>query len=190
MLNEEGRARAIVSGDEARRTQRGNNNAYCQDNEISWLDWDNIDEALLQFTSRLVALRAESPTFRRRSWFHGRDIRGVPDIQWLKHDGTEMSDEDWETGHTASIGTFLNGEAIGQKDRRGRPVVDDSFLIILNASPEDIEWALPSNLRPGWRTLIDTAAEGFLDEPVDVKDTFGVSGRSVVVLRREREETG
>ncbi|HLU30465.1 MAG TPA: glycogen debranching protein GlgX, partial [Acidimicrobiia bacterium] len=178
----------ILGGDELGRTQQGNNNAYCQDNEISWLDWENIDEDLLAFTTQLVELRADSPSFRRRRWFHGRKIRGVPDIQWLKPDGTEMTDEDWESGHAASIGTFLNGEGIGQKDRRGRPIVDDSFLVVLNASPDDIEWKLPGSLGDGWETLIDTGGDGFLAEPTEVGDVFAVGGRSTVVLRRPHQQ--
>src|SRR5690606_35705619 len=148
----------------------------------------NVDEDLLGFTTRLVALRAGSPSFRRRRWFHGRKIRGVPDIQWLKPDGTEMTDEDWESGHAASIGTFLNGEGIGQKDRRGRPIVDDSFLVVLNASPDDIEWKLPGSLGDGWETLIDTGGDGFLAEPTEVGDVFAVGGRSTVVLRRPHQQ--
>ena len=178
----------ILGGDELGRTQDGNNNAYCQDNEISWTDWDNVDEDLLDFTRQMVALRAESPTFRRRSWFHGRRIRGVPDIEWLKPDGSFMSDEDWDTSHAASLAMFLNGDDIGQRDRRGRPISDDSFLIVLNASPADIEWEIPPRLRDGWHIMVDTGSEGFLDEPVDVEASFSVGPRSMMVLRNLREQ--
>src|SRR5690606_24810536 len=174
----------LLGGDVVGRSEGGTNNAYCQDNEISWTDWAEIDEDLLDFTRRLVALRAESPTFRRRSWFHGRKIRGVPDIEWLKPDGSVMSDEDWATGHTASLATFLNGDAIGQKDRRGRPIVDHSFLLAINASPDEIDWKIPPSLGGGWQVLIDTAGDGFLDEPAPAKGSFPVAPRSTVVLRR------
>ncbi|HEX2152460.1 MAG TPA: glycogen debranching protein GlgX [Acidimicrobiia bacterium] len=179
----------LLGGDELGRTQGGNNNAYCQDNEISWVDWEDIDEELLDFTIRLVELRSESPTFRRRTWFHGRRIRGEADIQWLKSDGSSMSDDDWEIGHTASLAMFLNGDAIGQRDKRGQPVVDHSYLIVLNASPEPIDWKIPSALQSGWHLLIDTGDGGFLDEPTEVNASFAVEGRATVVLRRLRPES-
>jgi isoamylase len=178
----------LLAGDEMGRTQGGNNNAYCQDNEISWHDWGSVDEELLEFTARLVALRASAPTFRRRSWFHGRRIRGVPDIQWLKADGEEMSDEDWESGHTSSLATFLNGDAIGQRDRRGQPIVDDSYLLVLNGGDETLEWKLPARLHGGWKLLIDTAAGGFVDDQIEIVDSFTVDGRSMVVLLHPRED--
>jgi isoamylase len=176
----------LLGGDEVGRSQGGNNNAYCQDNEISWTDWTEVDEDLLDFTRQLVELRAESPTFRRRSWFHGRKIRGVPDIEWLKPDGSSMSDEDWDTGHASSLAMFLNGDAIGQKDRRGRPIVDQSFLLAFNASPEKIDWKIPPSFKGGWHALIDTGGDGFYKEPLPVKGSFTVGPRSTVVLRRER----
>ncbi|CAN5825906.1 glycogen debranching protein GlgX [soil metagenome] len=176
----------LLGGDELGRTQGGNNNAYCQDNEISWVDWSDFDADLLEFTTQLVALRTESPTFRRRRWFHGRSIRGVPDVGWMKPDGNAMSDEDWESGHEASLAMFLNGDAIDQRDRRGRAVVDHSFLIVLNASPEMIDWKLPDGLGGGWQVVLDTGQGGFLDEPVDVEDAFGVGARAMLVLRQPR----
>src|SRR5690606_19879670 len=97
----------LLGGDEMGRTQHGNNNGYCQDNEISWVDWSDLDEDLLEFTTRLVELRANSPAFRRRRWFRGRSIRGVPDVAWLKADGTDMDDDDWESAHRASLAMLL-----------------------------------------------------------------------------------
>ena len=178
----------LLGGDELGRTQGGNNNAYCQDNEISWLDWDAIDEDLLEFTTRLVELRAEAPSFRRRRWFHGRPIQGVPDIGWLKPDGTVMSDEDWESAHRQSLAMFLNGDAIDQRDRRGRPIVDDSYLVVLNANDEPIDWKMPEGLVDGWETIIDTGIDGFLDDPTPVGGSFTVEPRSVQVLRSSRTE--
>ena len=110
----------LLGGDEIGRTQRGNNNAYCQDNEISWYDWERVDEDLLEFTRRLIALRREHPVFRRRRWFQGRPIRGTVDIGWFRPDGTEMDDDDWDAGFAQSIGVFLNGDAITDRDERGQ----------------------------------------------------------------------
>ncbi len=176
----------LLGGDEMGRTQDGNNNAYCQDNEISWLDWEVVDEALVEYTARLIELRASSPTFRRRGWFHGRQIRGVPDIEWLKPDGSSMTDEDWESGHKPALGMFLNGNAIDQRDRRGRPVVDDSYLMILNASPDEIDWKLARRLGKGWEKIIDTASGGFLDSTRPVGQVIAVGAHSTVILRRPR----
>jgi len=175
----------LLGGDEIGRTQGGNNNAYCQDNEISWFDWGNVDDDLLEFTRRLIALRADAPTFRRRAWFRGRDIRGVPDIAWLEPDGTEMDDEDWNQGHKF-LGLFLNGDGIGQRDRRGRPIVDDDYLAVLNASGDRLDWKLPDTMGDGWEVVLDTSAGGFLDEPAPVTGAFGVEAHSTLLLRRER----
>ncbi len=106
----------LLGGDESGRTQGGNNNAYCQDNEISWHDWDNLDEDLLEFTRRLIALRREHPVLRRRRWFQGLPIRGSVDLGWCKPDGTEMGDDDWDAGSAPTVGLFLNGEAITDRD--------------------------------------------------------------------------
>ena len=132
----------LLGGDETGRTQRGNNNAYCQDNEISWLDWEHQDEALLAFTRRMITLRREHPVLRRRRWFQGVPIRGSVDIGWCRPDGAEMSDEDWGSG-TGSVGAFLNGEAITDRDRRGRRITGDSLLLLFNGQHEPIEWTLP-----------------------------------------------
>src|SRR5690606_34777950 len=125
----------------------GNNNAYCQDNEISWYDWESVDDEMLEWVTRLIKLRADHPAFRRRRWFQGRQIRGIDDMAWFRHDGDEMSDEDWETGHARSIGVFVNGAAIRATDPFGGRIVDDNFMVIVNASELDLDWKLPGN---GW----------------------------------------
>jgi isoamylase len=176
----------LLGGDEVGRSQGGNNNAYCQDNEISWTDWTEVDEDLLDFTRQLVELRAESPTFRRRSWFHGRKIRGVPDIEWLKPDGSSMSDEDWDTGHASSLAMFLNGDAIGQRDRRGRP--DRRPLLPAGLQRQSGKDRLedPAVVQ-GWLARADRhRRDGFYEEPLPVKGSFTVGPRSTVVLRRLR----
>jgi glycogen operon protein len=133
----------LLGGDEIGRTQRGNNNAYCQDNEISWFDWGAKDDALLAFTRDLIALRRQHPIFRRRRWFHGRPIRGTVDIGWFKPDGNDMTEDDWNTSFARAIGVFLNGEAIPHRDTRGQRIRDDSFLLLFNAAPEPVQWTLP-----------------------------------------------
>jgi glycogen operon protein len=146
----------LLGGDEVGRTQQGNNNAYCQDNEISWYDWERLDEDLLEFTQRLIALRRDHPVFRRRRWFSGRPIRGTADVGWFKHDGTEMNDSDWDAGFARSIGLFLNGEAIHTPDERGQRVMDDSFLLLFNAHNESLAWTLPIELRGRWQVAADS----------------------------------
>lgn len=117
----------LLGGDELGRTQGGNNNAYCQDNEVSWIDWGRTDEALLDFTRRLIRLRKDHPVLRRRRWFHGRSLREAPDIAWLRPDGEEMSEQDWTSAELLALGVFLNGKEIPTPDERGRRVVDDSL---------------------------------------------------------------
>ena len=175
----------LLGGDEIGRTQHGNNNAYCQDNETSWFDWDHVDEDLLAFTRRLIAFRREHPAFRRRRWFQGRRIRGTPDIGWVKPDGTEMDDEDWDAGFNKSIGLYLNGAAIATKDPRGQRVVDDSFLVLLNAHDGPIDWTLPKQWATSWEVALDSrATDGGASEPQPVPDgTLAVEPHSVVVIR-------
>ncbi len=170
----------LSGGDEIGRTQGGNNNAYCQDNEISWHDWEHVDEDLLAFTTRLIELRRAHPTFRRRRFFQGRPIRDTVDVSWCKPDGSEMTDEDWEDGHARSVGLFIDGTAIADVDPRGQEVVDDSFVLLLNAADEPIEWTLP----PQWArpatvvvSTTDPAMEG-----TSPGDALTLPARSLVVL--------
>jgi isoamylase len=181
----------LLGGDELGRTQGGNNNAYCQDNEISWFDWDEADTVLLAWTQWLVQFRAEHPIFRRRRWFQGRRIRGVPDIGWFSPDGTEMSEEDWEAGFAKSLGVFLNGDAIPSVDPRGEPVVDDSFLVLFNAHHEPIDFAVPTAYGRSWSIVLDTAEA--LPPSIDLErgqrtakagETVTAEARSLVLLRR------
>jgi len=135
----------LLGGDEMGRTQGGNNNAWCQDNEISWFDWD-IDErgaGLLEFTRRLIALRRDHPVFRRRQFLHGTEEEGsgLPDAWWFRTDGRRMTKRDWESAHV--VGMFLNGQEIAAPDERGNRVVDDSFLLLFNGSHDEIEFKLP-----------------------------------------------
>jgi glycogen operon protein len=176
----------LLGGDELGRTQGGNNNAYCQDNEVSWFDWDDVDGDLLAFTQRLIALRHEHPVFRRRRWFQGRPIRGTVDIHWFRPDGEEMTDEDWDTPHARAIGVLLDGDGIHAKDPQGRRVVDDTFAVLLNGHHEPIDWTLP----PGrdWTVALDTSCPtGERDEPA-AGPVECVPARGVLVLRCERDD--
>ena len=179
----------LLSGDELGRTQKGNNNGYCQDNELSWVDWDNVDEGLLEFTRRLIELRIEHPVLRRRGWFQGKSIRGskLTDIGWFKPDGTEMSEADWNVSFAKSLGVFLNGKGMVSRDRRGQRITDDSFYIVFNAHHGPLRFRLPALLGSDWKKLIDTAAIGkeLEEKPMDAHATFQVAARSVWVLRRE-----
>jgi isoamylase len=177
----------LLGGDEIGRTQGGNNNAYCQDNEISWYAWENADESLLSFTRDMIAWRAAHPVFRRRRWFEGRSIRGEEehDIGWFRPDGTEMTDEDWAKGYAKTLGVFLNGDAMIAPGPRGERITDDSFYVVFNAFAEEIEMTVPASLRGRWVLELDTTV-GFVDEGEEVKagSTVTAAGRSVVVLRR------
>jgi isoamylase len=173
----------LLGGDELGRTQRGNNNAYCQDNEISWYDWEHVDEDLVEFTRLLIALRRDHPVLRRRRWFQGHSIRGSVDLGWFRPDGAEMSDDDWEAS-PPSVGVFLNGAAITDRDRRGQKVSDDSFLLLFNTHSEPIEWTLPKQWGQWWDLVIETADPGRSEDDVlESNATMPVAGRSVVVLR-------
>jgi isoamylase len=154
----------ICGGDEIGRTQRGNNNAYCQDNEISWYDWELDDERkqLLEFTKKLVAIRRDHPALHRAKFFQGRRIRGtdVRDIMWYRHDGAEMTDQDWSNPGTASLGLFLAGRGIDDVDDEGNLIIDDDFFMILNGSDIDLAFSLPRASTDGqWQLLVDTADE-------------------------------
>jgi glycogen operon protein len=174
----------LLSGDESGRTQGGNNNAYCQDNETSWQDWENVDEDLLGFTRRLIALRRVHPVLRRRRWFQGLPIRGSVDLGWCKPDGGEMGDDDWDAGSAPTVGLFLNGEEITDRDRRGQRVTDVCFLLLFNAHHEPIEWTLPKVWGDQWELVIDTSGPGREGEIMESGRALPVAGRSVLVLQR------
>ena len=155
----------LCHGDELGRTQMGNNNGYCQDNEITWVHWDQADAGLLEFTRMVSAIRAEHPIFRRRRFFDGRPVRrrGAemrPDISWFTADGAEMSEENWDAGFGKAITVYLNGEGINHSDVRGQPVVDDSFVLCFNAHHEPIEFRLPpEQFGQSWTIVVDTATD-------------------------------
>ncbi|MFQ1003050.1 glycogen debranching protein GlgX [Modestobacter sp. SSW1-42] len=180
----------LLHGDELGRTQGGNNNGYCQDDEITWIDWENVDEGLLEFTKLVTKLRTDHPTFRRRRFFHGRPVRReegdpVQDIAWLTPAGELMSDEDWDAGYAKSMAMYLNGHGIRETDERGEDLVDDCFYLAFNAHHEAIEFTLPSDdYAEGWTVVVDTAELGEV-EPVTVKagETLTIAPRATVVLQ-------
>jgi glycogen operon protein len=199
----------ILGGDEMGRTQGGNNNAYCQDNEISWFDWSLKDENadLVALTARLAAFRREHPVFHRRRWFQGRPIHGtdVTDIGWFAPDGTDMTEEDWDSGFAKSVGLFLNGDAIPDPDLRGEQITDDSFLVLFNAHYESLAFTVPDrDWGDHWVVVLDTDDVALTEapvngthhtavawdpalgegEPVKKAEQIDVGARSVVVLRR------
>jgi isoamylase len=183
----------LTMGDEIGRSQGGNNNAYAQDNEISWVDWDSADVDLLEFTRRLIALRREHPVFRRRRWFQGSSVRGgntEADIGWFTPAGTEMTDDDWRAGFARSLSVWLNGDAIPSRDQRGDRILDDDFLVLFNAGDETLTFTIPPSVAGGWVIELDTATTGEAARPVIPAkvDIFQIDvvDRAVVVLRRPR----
>jgi glycogen operon protein len=182
----------ILGGDEIGRTQRGNNNAYCQDNEISWTDWklDERKEKLLEFTTKLIELRKAHPNLRRRKFFQDRAVRHseFKDIAWYRTDGQEMTDEEWNAGWVKSLGVMYNGKTLDSVDEMGQPVLDDSFLVLLNSSHEGVTYTLPSGPHEqGWEKVLDTSE---LEDPFKGGETNGsleVYPRSVVLLRERNE---
>ena len=182
----------ICGGDELGRTQKGNNNAYCQDNEISWFNWDAVDESLLPFARRVMAIRAEHPVFRRRRWFKGRPVRGagVTDIGWFRPDGVEMTDDDWQQDHARSFAVFLNGDALRDVDDEGDPVRDESVLLLFNAHDDVVPFTMPAaQFGVTWHAILDTSsATGAGGDSVAAAQTLNVPGRTVVVLTRAAGE--
>ncbi len=181
----------LLHGDELGRTQGGNNNVYCQDSPIAWVDWGDEREnwALLEFTRSVSKLRHDHPVFHRRRYFQGRPVRGsggVDDIVWFTPTGEEMSDEDWESGFAKSVGVFLNGEGIPTPDARGERVVDDSFLLMFNAHHEPIAFTLPpAEFGESWETVLDTAAPVLVEEAGSKPgQEIGVEARSIIALRK------
>ncbi|MDX2080637.1 MAG: glycogen debranching protein GlgX [Terrimicrobiaceae bacterium] len=185
----------ISGGDEFARTQRGNNNAYCQDNDISWFPWQRTDEqnALTDYVAGLIRFRHEHPVFRRPKFFQGRPIRGlgIKDVMWLNPTGAEMNDEEWETGYSRSIAVIFSGQTMDVRDQRGQPVTDDTFVLLFNAHHEPITFNLPRvrNSKSGWTPVIHTEDErGFLgeQEPIPHGGEFTVGARAMAVLRHPR----
>jgi glycogen operon protein len=178
----------LLSGDEIGRTQRGNNNAYCQDSDISWLDWQNADLDLLDFTRRLIELRASQPVLRRQRFFEGEYAPRRRDITWFRNDGQEFSGADWNNDGVRSVGMLLNGEAITDRGPRGERIVGDSLAVILNAGEDNQAFNLPHAGADRWEVVLDTARprepEGW--RFIGPGEQVAVTGRSVVALKRQK----
>ena len=181
----------LLGGDEFGRTQNGNNNAYCQDNELSWFHWEKWDEkrkALFEFTRRLIQLRRQHPVFRRPKFFQGRRIRGseIKDVMWFNPGGNEMSEKDWSLPLARCLGMMLSGDTIDVLGFQGEPIRDDTFLFLMNAHYETISFLLPGQENIEWQLLLETATEsGFLAEPKSFPsgDELPVIDRGVCLLK-------
>ena len=180
----------IAAGDEFCRTQRGNNNPYCQDNEVSWCDWEWRDEQreLLSFVKRLIAFRKAQPVLQRRRFFKGTasPVTGLKDIVWLAPRGEEMRAEDWSDSELRSLGVTMNGHAIEELDERGQRIVGDTLLIFFNAEPRAIHFNFPKQSSFGdWELIADTSATARSERPwfPRLKRGYDVGAFSVVVFR-------
>ncbi|GAB3181557.1 glycogen debranching protein GlgX [Telluribacter humicola] len=178
----------LVAGDEIGRTQNGNNNAYCQDNEISWIDWEKADHNLRDFTRKLIELQRNHPVFCRRRWFQGQPIKGIgiEDIAWFQPDGTEMNDENWNHDFAKSLAVYLNGKGLRSVGSMGEKIVDDSFYVIFNAHHEPLSYKLPSSkYGKKWIKIMDTS-EDMLSEEGEVyeaEESIEIPNRSVILLK-------
>jgi glycogen operon protein len=159
----------LVAGDELGRTQHGNNNAYCQDNEVSWIDWEGADRELLAFVSRLLRLRNKHPLFRRRTYPKPEDT------SWLAPEGREMTEADWKLPYARCFGMLMIGRKLAERDGQGNPILDDDLLLLLNAHHDPVEFALPGE---GWVLQLDTAGEQ------RISSKYGLQGRSLALFTR------
>jgi isoamylase len=176
----------LLGGDELSRTQRGNNNAWCQDNELSWFDWASADESLLEFVRELIRLRRDHPVFRRATFLSGRETRGsgLPDVWWFRPDGRRMTQRDWRREDAFALGVFLNGDEIPSRTPQGEEIVDDSFLLLFNAHSEPVTFTLPTRrFGSHWSPLL-TTAEGEANGIVPARAEVNAPDRSLLVLRR------
>ncbi|HET8978183.1 MAG TPA: glycogen debranching protein GlgX [Solirubrobacteraceae bacterium] len=178
----------LLGGDEFGRSQGGNNNAWCQDNEISWFDWDDFDSGLHDFTRELIRLRRREPVFRRRDFFVGDEgSSGLPDVMWLRPDGEEMTDEDWERDDAHALGVFLNGEEIPHHDREGNPIEGASFLMLCNAHHEPIPFEIPAALGSAWATVLCSDPDCQPGHTHEAGERLEITSRSLRILRRRRK---
>ena len=185
----------LLGGDEFGRTQKGNNNAYCQDNEISWLNWQRNEKQnrLFEFTKKLIEFRREHAVFRRPKFFQGRRVRGgeIKDVMWFNPGGNEMSDEEWNSPFVRCLGMLISGDAVDLVDAHGEPVRDDTFLLLINAHQEPIPFVLPGEEHLEWEQILETTNEdGFLKEPKKFSsgDDVDLNGRATYLFKLSRGE--
>jgi isoamylase len=177
----------LLAGDESGQTQQGNNNAYCQDNELTWINWDKADRELVDFTAMLVSFRKAHPIFSRKHWFMGRPIRakGLADIGWFLPDGTEMTDDHWKKDFAKSLGIFLYGGGLHSVNSRNEPLTDDSFYLLFNAHSDSVEYKIPEKkYGVSWKKIVNTENPANGDK-TDYKpgETIIVGSRTIVVLQ-------
>jgi glycogen operon protein len=178
----------ISHGDEYGRTQQGNNNAYCQDNELAWMhwNWDDRQKALFEFTKRIIDIRIAHPVMHRRRYFKNRKIQGegIKDIRWLNNDGIDMSQEEWDTSFIRCMGMLLNGELMNEMDECGNELQKDILLILVNSYWEPISFTLPhEDLNVHWEVLLDTDWEAYPENPSRIQNVYRIEGRSLVLLK-------
>ncbi|WP_242927395.1 glycogen debranching protein GlgX [Pontibacter vulgaris] len=183
----------LVAGDELSRTQQGNNNAYCQDNEISWLNWEQTDQELLNYTRQLIQFVKKHPVFNRRRWFQGQRIKGtgVEDIAWFLPEGTEMTEENWNHDFAKSLGVFLNGRGLHWMGPKGEQIIDDDFYVIFNAHHEPLEYKLPpAKYGTNWTKLIDTSLASIAEDKTTIGagEKLKIEARSVVLLHHPHKK--
>jgi isoamylase len=185
----------ILAGDELSHTQHGNNNAYCQDNDISWLDWDLDDRRMefLHFVQRCTTIWREQPVLQRRKFFVGRALRGsdIKDISFFEPNGKEMSDVAWKTGWVKALGVRLAGDVINEVDERGEPIRGDTLLLLVNAHWEELNFTLPeTRVEHVWQTLLDTQDTTFERRVFAGRQTYKLYGRTLALLRTVRVDEG
>ena len=183
----------LLSGDEISRTQNGNNNAYCQDNEIGWVNWSLSDDQreMLNFVQRLVKLRNDHPVLRRRRFFEGQLLPGsdIKDITWFKLDGTEVMDGEWNDAEARTLGMRISGQAMDEADPHGAPIADDTLLLLLSSYHEELPFVLPEGGGDSmeWEVVLDTDQPDLFDDPTarfEVGEEYPLRGRSLALLRR------
>ena len=186
----------LLAGDELGRTQQGNNSAYCQDNDISWMNWDNLDAErdLIAFVRKLIFVRQNHPVFHRRNFFQGRGIKGagVKDILWLRPDGREMTDQEWTQEHARTLGVFLSGSAVDEIDERGQLITDENFVLLMNAHHEEVPFTLPTAASfMSWMIIIDTSLESPCSPGTtyEAMTSYCLQPRSLVLfVERQRDQ--
>jgi len=175
----------LLGGDELGRTQGGSNNAWCQDNEISWFDWEGADAELLEFTRRMIRLRREHPVFRRQSFLSGSaGESGLPDVWWFRPDGKRMTQRDWTSAETKTLGVFLNGQEIHARTDHGEEIVDDSFLLLFNAHAEAVVFTLPTRRFGAWWEVELATSPEPPPNRLGARALVPVDAHSLLLLRR------
>jgi isoamylase len=183
----------LLHGDELGRTQSGNNNGYAQDSPVTWIDWERVDTPLVEFVAAVSRLRHDHPSLRRTRFFDGRPVprtegAPLPDLVWLRPDGSEMEAGDWDNGFGKAVGMYLNGSGIREHDSRGAPLVDLDFLVYFSAAEIDVQSTLPpAAFGASWDVLIDTAGAAADSAPLAAGAHFVLRSRSVLVLRAHVE---